>query len=123
MSDHFEVLIRELSPQLLPDYLDYFDHEAFVDHPEWAKCYCYFYFAPHHLKEWSERTAEENRLAVSQLIQNREMRGYLAYKDGRIVGWCNANPRNSYQSFNDELMHITISYFLHRNPTFVSLRG
>jgi len=102
MSDRLEVLIRELTPDLLPDYLDYFDHDAFVEHPEWAKCYCYFYFAPHHLKDWEERTADENRLAVSQLIQNREMHGYLAYTNDRVVGWCNANPRRSFLSLSDE---------------------
>jgi len=51
-----------------------------------------FLFRPSPSKGMVREDAEENRLAASQLIQNREMRGYLAYNDGRIVGWCNANP-------------------------------
>jgi GNAT superfamily N-acetyltransferase len=88
-----DCVIRELSPELLPDYLAFFDHDAFADNPRWAFCYCYFHHAPHRLQRWNDRTAAENRAAVSQLIADRQMSGYLAYLDDRVVGWCNAMPR------------------------------
>lgn len=55
--------IRELSPDLLEDYLDFFDHAAFADNPEWAACYCYFPHAPHATQKWNEQAAEHNRAA------------------------------------------------------------
>jgi len=35
--------IKKLSPQFIEDYLYFFDHRAFCNHPEWAGCYCMFY--------------------------------------------------------------------------------
>ncbi len=56
-----EPIIRELSPQLLEDWLHFFDHDAVTANPHWASCYCYFYLADHRAKPWKERTADENR--------------------------------------------------------------
>lgn len=94
--------IRELSPDLLEDYLDFFDHAAFADNPEWAACYCYFPHAPHSTQKWNEQAAEHNRAAVSERIRAGRMRGYLAYADGRPVGWCNAAPRAEITILDDE---------------------
>jgi GNAT superfamily N-acetyltransferase len=87
------ITIRELSGSLLPDFLAFFDRDAFADNPQWASCYCHFSHAPHDVKRWEERSSEENRAAVCRLIEARYMRGYLAYVDERPVGWCNAGPR------------------------------
>ena len=81
-------VIRELSPELLTDYLRFFDQDAFADNPRWASCYCHFNHAPHHLKNWEARTVDENRAAVSQLIRDRRMHGYLAYLGGTPMGRC-----------------------------------
>ena len=88
-----EIQVQELSPARLDDYLSYFDHDAFADNPRWASCYCHFYFANHETKPWGERDAQENRSAVIHLIQAGKMHGYLAYLDGKPVGWCNATAR------------------------------
>jgi GNAT superfamily N-acetyltransferase len=87
--------IRELSPGLTSDYLHFFDHDAFADNLRWAACYCHFNYAPHHLKDWQERTADENRAAVSRRCAEARMHGYLAYWDAKPVGWCCAGPRAS----------------------------
>lgn len=91
-----DCIIRPLSPELLADYLHFFDHEAFRDNPGWASCYCHFSFAQHQEKKWQERTAQENRAAVSELTCGGQMEGYLAYVDGKVVAWCNASPRERF---------------------------
>lgn len=88
-----QVEIRPLRPERLLDYLHFFDHDAFVDNPGWAACYCTFYHAPHHLKPWEERTAPENRLMAEELIVAGRLQGHLAYLGDRVVGWCHAAPK------------------------------
>ncbi len=88
--------IRSLGPQLVDDYLDYFDHTAFTDNPDWAGCYCYFYLADHLEQDWDMRIAEQNRRAVSDLITSGGMHGYLAYVDGEVAGWCHAGPKTYF---------------------------
>lgn len=102
MSGTDKFVIRELTEALLGDYLAFFDHDAFADNPGWASCYCHFPQAPHQLKDWGDRTAQENRAAVSQLIRNRQMHGYLAYFEDKPVGWCNAGPRTGMTILPDE---------------------
>jgi ribosomal protein S18 acetylase RimI-like enzyme len=84
------VEVKSLKPELLIDYLSFFDREAFTDNPDWAGCYCNFYLANHHAKPWEERTPQENRRDVGLRIQQDQMHGYLAYQDGKVVGWCHA---------------------------------
>ncbi len=87
-----EPTIQPLSPDLLDDYLYFFDHDAFCDNREWASCYCCFYHAPP--AEWEARTGEQNRDQVSALIRAGQMHGYLAYVEEKVVvGWCHAAPR------------------------------
>jgi len=96
------IVIRPLEPGLLEDYLVFFDRDAFADNPRWAGCYCYFNHAPHQFEEWGQRTAEQNRAGVSELIQANHMYGYLAYLDGKVAGWCNAGPRGVYTSLDPQ---------------------
>jgi ribosomal protein S18 acetylase RimI-like enzyme len=91
-----DIEIKALSPGLLSDYLDYFDHVAFSDNPDWADCYCYFYLADPAERDWNDRTSEENREAVARLIASGEMHGYLAYVDGLVAGWCHAGPKTYF---------------------------
>ncbi len=84
------VEIKALRPDLEPDFMAFFDREAFADNPHWASCYCYFHHAPHDREAWTTRTGEQNRRDVSRWIQDGEMTGYIAYVDGRTAGWCNA---------------------------------
>ena len=102
-----EIVIRELTPSLLDDWLGFFDRDAFADNPDWAGCYCYFFHADNDQKDFDSRTAEENRAASIGLIGEGRLRGYLAYVDGRPVGWCNAAPRLSIRNIaNDEELAV-----------------
>ncbi len=90
-----EPVIKELSPELLDDFLSFFDHDAFADNPEWANCYCYWYLFPGTDQEWETRTGSENRAGMGELIRRGQAHGFLAYDDGRPVGWCHAAPRTA----------------------------
>ena len=34
------IVVRDVVSELVPAYLDFFDHHAFRDFPEWQSCYC-----------------------------------------------------------------------------------
>jgi ribosomal protein S18 acetylase RimI-like enzyme len=93
MSETTEYEIQELTPDLLDDYLNFFDNIAFADNPKWASCYCYFPHAPHDDENWHDRTGEQNRAAVVEAIREGRINGYLAYENDNPVAWCNAGPR------------------------------
>ena len=97
-----DIEVRELTPGLLADWLAFFDREAFSDNPKWASCYCHFYFADHTAREWDLRSTAENREASSGLIAGGRLRGYLAYLDGKPVGWCQAGPRLRIPNLQNE---------------------
>lgn len=87
------IVVQELTPSLLADWLAFFDNEAFADSPEWAGCYCHFYHVDDREKEFDTRTPSENRAAAGWLIVSGALREYLAYSGTRPVGWCQAAPR------------------------------
>jgi GNAT superfamily N-acetyltransferase len=94
--------IKPLTPELLPDFLAYFEGAAFADNPRWRSCYCQFLYVDHNQVKWAERTGDENRAAACERICSHRMQGYLAYRDGKVVGWCNAAPRTMLDAFADE---------------------
>ena len=96
------VEIRQLSPSLLPDFLSFFDGEAFADNPRWAFCYCQFAYVDHGKVDWKTRTADANRAAACERIGADRMQGFLAYRDGKPVGWCNAAPRTMLDAYANE---------------------
>jgi ribosomal protein S18 acetylase RimI-like enzyme len=96
------VEVRAVSTELLPDFLAFFDGEAFTDNPKWSFCYCQFAYVDHSKVEWKARTLGENRRAACEGIEANTMKGYLAYRGGKPVGWCNAAPRTMLTAFDDE---------------------
>jgi len=90
-----KTVIQELTPRVLDDFLNFFDHEAFADNPSWFGCYCMYYHFTGTGGEWEKRSPSENRDAISVLIKNGKAHGLLAYVDGRPVGWCHAAPRTA----------------------------
>ncbi|HEU0198825.1 MAG TPA: GNAT family N-acetyltransferase [Burkholderiaceae bacterium] len=96
------VKTRPLSPSSLEDFLRFFDGDAFRDNPEWSSCYCQCFYEDHTRIAWSTRTAAENRAAACARIDAKLMRGYLAYVGGRVVGWCNAAPRNLLHALDQD---------------------
>ncbi|HEY3364958.1 MAG TPA: GNAT family N-acetyltransferase [Symbiobacteriaceae bacterium] len=90
-----DIAIRALTPDLLEDYLSFFDQVDLAD-SNWSGCYCYFYHSPAtSAEEWQTGLDGGNRAAVSDLIRQGVHRGFLAYANGRPVGWCHAAPRHT----------------------------
>ncbi len=94
--------IYPLSPERLADFLAFFEGAAFADNPKWGFCFCQFMCVDHAQVDWGKRTAEENRAAACRRVRAGTMQGYLAYREGRPVGWCNAAPRVMLDAFADE---------------------
>ena len=83
------ILVKELSPSLRDDWLLFFDQIAFADNPDWSDCYCSLY-------QFANRSRDETRRTASGQIEEGRIHGFLAYDNGKPVGWCNAANRNSY---------------------------
>ena len=94
--------VLPLAPQRLADFLAFFDGDAFADNPRWRFCYCQFLHVDHTRVDWTQRTAEQNRAVACERIAAGRMQGFLAYRGGRVVGWCNAAPRTLMQAYTDE---------------------
>ena len=96
MSRAVKVEVRELTPELLDDYLRFFDKDAFTDFPDWSGCYCGFYDTPGDNWDSSAKAGPAHRAARAERIRSGRAHGLLAIVDGRVVGWCNAQPRSSF---------------------------
>lgn len=98
--------IKRLSPGLAEDYIEFFDNRAFSDNPEWSACYCVFF----HWNDEYEKSAQEpgvdihdyNRNLARKFIHQGTLKGYLAYVDGVVMGWCNANDKSAYETLSRE---------------------
>src|SRR5688572_18139180 len=90
-----DVTVRPISPDQHDAVMHYFDMVAYADNPNWSKCYC----AERLVEDYDSRTKEQNRAFRSQLIQSAKANGLVAYRFGRVVGWCHAAPKT-------ELLHI-----------------
>ena len=101
-----DITIKKLTPELIEDYIDFFDNRAFSDNPEWSACYCVFF----HWNDEYEKNAREpgvdihehNRSLARSLINEGTLKGYMAYADGMVMGWCNANDKSAYETLSRE---------------------
>ena len=102
-----DLVIKALTPDLVSDYLDFFDHRAFADESPFYPCYCNaFNLSREQIRRQLFVKAEQYggeegwrralRESALQMVQNGSIRGYLAYDGDLSVGWCNANDRLSY---------------------------
>jgi len=91
-----QISVRKLKPELLEDFLHFFDKEAFSDFPDWSGCYCGFYETAGESWDAGPDAGPIHRKEKADRIKAGESTGLLAYVDGRVVGWCNAQPRSSF---------------------------
>jgi GNAT superfamily N-acetyltransferase len=96
MSPAVKVEVRDLTPELLDDYLQFFDKDAFTDFPEWSECYCGFYDTPGDNWDASAESGPAHRKARAERIKSGKAHGLLAFVDNRVVGWCNAQARSNF---------------------------
>ena len=84
-----DVAVRPISPDQHEVVMHYFDMVAYADNPNWSRCYCM-----ERLREdYASSTKPENRERRSELILSAKANGLVAYRLGRVVGWCHAAPK------------------------------
>lgn len=93
-----DVTVRAISPDQHDAVLHYFDMVAYADNPNWSKCYC----AERLVEDYESRTKEQNRAFRSELILSAKANGLVAYRLGRVVGWCHAAPKNELLNVEGE---------------------
>jgi ribosomal protein S18 acetylase RimI-like enzyme len=93
-----DVTVRPISPDQHDAVMHYFDMVAYADNPNWSKCYC----AERLVDDYDSRTKEQNRAFRSQLIQSAKANGLVAYRLGRVVGWCHAAPKTELLNIEGE---------------------
>jgi GNAT superfamily N-acetyltransferase len=95
------IIIKPLTPDLNPAYLDFFDNRAFSDDNPMGPCYCN---AAIMSSEDIDKMVSEfgndckrtlRRYAVKQLAEGKIF-GYLAFDGDVPVGWCNAGDMKRY---------------------------
>ena len=109
-----EIEIKKLTVDLLSDWLEYFDSAAYFGENDenWSGCYCMHFHWNERLdnqNDWNatleqvyKKTGKaDNRGRAVRLIKNGTMQGYLAYHAGKVVGWCNANDKQKYNTVHD----------------------
>lgn len=85
-----DIAIRSISPDQHDAVMHYFDLVAYADNPNWAKCYC----CERLVDDYESRTKQQNRSLRSELITSAKANGLVAYRLGRVVGWCHAAPKS-----------------------------
>ena len=95
------ITVRPLTPMLSADYFDFFENRAFTDDSPY-RCYCQMYqMTKEQAKAALDNAVGQDPGSVSRGVAERQiadgaLRGYLAYVDGKSIGWCNANDRANY---------------------------
>lgn len=85
--------IRKLVPELLDDYLHFFDTKPHSTNKDEHRCYCVCWCNDNYEdKDFS--TAEKRRDIAIEYINGDNIQGYLAYSDNKVVGWCNTNTKS-----------------------------
>lgn len=88
--------VAPLRPADLDAWLDFFDHRAFSDNPEWGTCYCRA-FRVAHGEDWDAACAAgANRQPMCEAIRAGQVGGTLAWEDGRVVGWVQHGPARAF---------------------------
>jgi GNAT superfamily N-acetyltransferase len=103
--------VMPFTPELADDYFDFHENRAFSDHAEWSHCYCIaFCMQKTDDKEMSQEVKANGggrdalhralKTRAKKYIADRSLNGYVAYADGLLVGWCNANDKVVYTRFD-----------------------
>lgn len=93
-----ELTIKRLTVETLHDFLDYFDHRAFLNDEDWAGCYCQAYLNPEGTDPESVFGEGKARQAACDRVNTGRMDGYLAFHGERMVGWCAAGNSKLYEA-------------------------
>jgi len=85
--------IRKLTPNLVGDYVRFFDTTPHATNKAEHKCYCVWWCNDDAEGKDYTSSVEARRNYAVQYVKGNNIQGYLAYRDGEVVGWCNANTK------------------------------
>lgn len=92
------IIIKKLTPELVEDYLHFFDITPHSTGKEEHRCYCVCWASTDSTFE-DCTTALKRRSVAEKYIKNHFLQGYLAYSGDSVIGWCNANTKSDcYES-------------------------
>ncbi len=86
--------IRQLTPELVDDYIHFFDTTPHADQKEDHKCYCVWWCNDDSEGKDFTSSLEKRRDYAIQYVRGNNIQGYLAYNDECVVGWCNTNTKS-----------------------------
>lgn len=83
------------------EYINFFENRGLIDGDINKGCYCvWHHWTDKHEHERSELPKEERpfvkRNYAITLIRECRLNGFVAYHDGKIVGFCNADNKENY---------------------------
>ncbi|NLO47761.1 MAG: GNAT family N-acetyltransferase [Clostridiales bacterium] len=85
--------IRKLTPDLVDEYIRFFDVTPHNEKHHHAKCYCVYWCSDDgEDRDFSTKTARRD--CAIQYVKGNNLQGYLAYCEDKVVGWCNANTKS-----------------------------
>ncbi|MCM1167376.1 MAG: GNAT family N-acetyltransferase [Lachnospiraceae bacterium] len=87
------MIIRKLTPGDAEAYVEFFDTTPHDDHNPENTCYCVNWCSADH-RALIRPDREQRRAMALDYVKNGVLRGYVAIKDGRMIGWCNANTKS-----------------------------
>ena len=103
--------IKKLTPEMVDDYVNFFDMTSHSTGKDEHKCYCVCWCSDDHMVRRDFKTAEDRRKLAAEYVKNGDIQGCLAYYDNKVVGWCNANTKS------DCLKCISWLMFMKNVPT------
>ncbi len=93
-----DIIIKKLTPELVEDYLHFFDTTPHDDGVDEHKCYCVCWCSTDHRVETDFSSAAKRRELARLYVVKGIIQGYLAYQDNKVIGWCNANTKSECQN-------------------------
>lgn len=79
-----EIEIKKLTPDLIEDYLHFFDTTPHATNKDEHKCYC-IWWGNQSLEGKDFSTVENRRKIAADFIKNNHIQGYLAYVSNKVV--------------------------------------
>jgi GNAT superfamily N-acetyltransferase len=107
MENGMNIEVRRLAPGLIDDYINFFENDAFSDGSDFAGCYCVWYHWTEEMQAERSKCPEDGKKCFKRnmainYIKEHKLNGFLAYSDGRVVGWCNADLKQKYVRLSPE---------------------
>lgn len=88
------IQIKKLTPADAEEYIHFFETTPHDDYNPENTCYCVSWCSDDHRTMEAYPSREERRAMAAEYVKSGKIQGYLAYADGQIVGWCNANTKS-----------------------------